>query len=84
MTVLAVDVGGTKLACAVGDGPVHRVQTGDDPWGALTQLLDEHAAGATAIGVGCGGPMEWPAGVVSPRGISFQFVSIKRRFPPME
>lgn len=65
-SVLAVDVGGTKLACAVGDGPVQRVPTGDDPWASLTGLLDPLAAGVTAIGVGCGGPMEWPAGVVAP------------------
>jgi glucokinase len=69
MTVLAVDVGGTKLAACRDGGDVHRVPTGTDPWGALTALLDPHADGITAMGVGCGGPMEWPAGVVSPVNI---------------
>lgn len=67
--VLAVDIGGTKLACALGDGPVHRVPTAADPWEALTGLLDAHVHGVTAIGVGCGGPMQWPAGVVAPLNI---------------
>ena len=34
--VLAVDVGGTKLAACRDGGDVHRVPTGADPWGALT------------------------------------------------
>lgn len=67
--VLAVDVGGTKLAACVGDRPVRTVPTGPDPWGALTALLDPLAGGVTAIGVGAGGPMVWPAGVVSPLNI---------------
>jgi glucokinase len=67
--VLAVDIGGTKLAACLDDGHLARVPTGDDPWGALTGLLDPLAKGATAIGVGCGGPMEWPAGVVAPLNI---------------
>ena len=69
MTVLAVDVGGTKLAACRDGGDVSRVPTGEDPWAALTGLLDPLAVGVTAIGVGCGGPMEWPAGVVSPVNI---------------
>jgi len=69
MTVLAVDVGGTKLAACRDGGDVHRVPTGADPWGALTALLDPLTDGVTAMGVGCGGPMEWPAGVVSPVNI---------------
>ena len=69
MTVLAVDVGGTKLAACRDGGDIHRVPTGADPWGALTALLDPLTDGITAMGVGCGGPMEWPAGVVSPVNI---------------
>jgi glucokinase len=69
MTVLAVDIGGTKLACAYGDGPVTQVPTGEDAWASLTSLLDPVAEGCTAIGVGCGGPMDWPAGVVAPLNI---------------
>jgi glucokinase len=72
VTVLAVDVGGTKLAAAPWDGtlgPAVRSPTGADPWSALTDLLDPVAEGVEGIGVGCGGPMQWPAGVVSPLNI---------------
>ena len=72
MTVLAVDVGGTKLAASRWDGglgEVHRVATGPDPWGALCALLDPLADGVEALGVGCGGPMTWPVGEVSPLNI---------------
>jgi glucokinase len=72
VTVLAVDVGGTKLAAARWDGAlgaVVRSPTGADPWAALTELLDPVAPGVEGIGVGCGGPMQWPAGVVSPLNI---------------
>ena len=69
MTVLAVDIGGTKLAACVDGGDITRVPTGSDPWGALTALLDPLATGIDALGVGSGGPMEWPAGVVAPLNI---------------
>ena len=69
MSVLAVDIGGTKIAACVDDGPIDRVRTSEDPWAALTGLLDPLAKGVEAIGVGCGGPMEWPAGVVAPLNI---------------
>ena len=59
MTVLAVDVGGTKLAACRDGGDVTRVPTTEDPWAALTALLDPLADGITALGVGCGGPMEF-------------------------
>ncbi|MCW2599517.1 MAG: hypothetical protein JWM02_1346 [Frankiales bacterium] len=72
MTYLAVDIGGTKLAAARWDGSLgemHRSPTGDDPWPVLTALLDPLADGMEGIGVGCGGPMEWPQGHVSPLNI---------------
>ena len=74
MTVLAIDVGGTKIAAGlVADGltGVVRCPTGADPWGALTALVDPlvEGGGLTGIGVGCGGPMTWPAGEVSPLNI---------------
>ncbi len=70
--VLAVDIGGTKMAAALcGDGlsEVSRCPTGLAPWESLVQLLDPLAPGVEAIGVGCGGPMAWPAGEVSPLNI---------------
>ena len=72
MTVLAVDIGGTKIAAARWDGAlgdVARTRTGVDPWTALTDLLDPLAEGVEAVGIGCGGPMVWPAGDVSPLNI---------------
>lgn len=77
MTVLALDVGGTKLAAGLvdDDGTVLRrdrtptVPT--DPWPTLVALLDRLVDGASidGVGIGCGGPMSWPAGAVSPLNI---------------
>ncbi|WP_433333757.1 ROK family protein [Spirillospora sp. CA-294931] len=82
--VLAVDIGGTKMASAVVDGAgevvaYDRVATPDDPdaevlWRALDGLLGKVVADAGApaligVGVGCGGPMTWPAAEVSPLNI---------------
>jgi glucokinase len=78
--VLALDIGGTKLAASWVDreGGVHgrrEIPTaptglgrGDELWQQVTALLDQVAAGEqpAAVGVGCGGPMHWPDGVVSP------------------
>jgi glucokinase len=81
--VLAIDIGGTKLAAGVvgPDGAVtadRRVPTprgeradAEALWSTLVRLAREvlDAAGQPAlggIGVGCGGPMTWPAGEVSP------------------
>ncbi|WP_019872852.1 ROK family protein [Sporichthya polymorpha] len=80
---LAVDVGGTKLAAGLVDGAgtvlaADRVPTPRSPdaeviWTALADLVRRvHAKAAAApvgIGVGCGGPMVWPAGRVSPLNI---------------
>lgn len=81
--VLAVDVGGTKLAAGVvsqagGLLAAQRVVTppaasADELFVAVAQLcrhvLDEAAIDVGAIGVGCGGPMLYPDGVVSPLNI---------------
>jgi glucokinase len=83
--VLAVDIGGTKLAVGVvdGDGRVRHAErvatpTGGDAetvWDALAGLIDrvrsaaDGAAVPYGIGVGCGGPMRRTEGVVSPLNI---------------
>ena len=81
LPVLALDVGGTKLAAGVvaDDGSVVAAARAATPagegaeavWAALTGLAAEVLveAGSPAvqgIGVGCGGPMAWPAGRVTP------------------
>lgn len=73
MPVLALDVGGTKLAAALVDDDgallrVGRCATPPDPWPACVELLAQVRDGVAVdgVGAGCGGPMRWPAGVVSP------------------
>ena len=80
---LAVDVGGSKLAAAVvrRDGQllasermaVPHASSADDLFATLEDLCRRvlHAADTdvVAIGVGCGGPMQYPAGRVSPLNI---------------
>src|SRR5579859_3100236 len=82
-SALALDIGGTKLAAAVVNraGQVLAAQlvrtppvaTGDELFGVLEALargvLDSAHAEVSCIGVGCGGPMQYPAGVVSPLNI---------------
>ncbi|GAC1445581.1 MAG: ROK family protein [Mycobacteriales bacterium] len=76
-TVLALDIGGTKIAGAVVgiDGEIRRRERiatpPGDPWPALSRLLDRLAERqrVVGIGVGCGGPLRWPAGEVSPLNI---------------
>lgn len=79
--VLALDIGGTKIAAAlVGpQGRVHRHTTrptrgdsdGEVLYGDLCALLDDVRRGVelAGVGVGCGGPMRWPEGEVSPLNI---------------
>ena len=81
--VLAVDVGGTKMAAGVVDrgGRVlaserivtDRTASADALFGALEdvcrRVLRRAETRVCGIGVGCGGPMEYPAGVVSPLNI---------------
>jgi glucokinase len=82
--ILAIDIGGTKLAVAVVE-PGGRVAAYDriatpvgldaeGLWRTLESLLDKVVAdsGTTTlggVGVGCGGPMTWPAAEVSPLNI---------------
>lgn len=78
--VLAIDVGGTKLAAAAvtrsGD-IVRRARAstlaaadGEALFARVIAVADEAFDAApravSAIGVGCGGPQRWPEGVVSP------------------
>ena len=82
--VLAIDVGGTKLAAGLvdADGAVRAVERtpteagadGETLWSGLVGLVDRvmTAAGTpdiAGVGVGCGGPMRWPSGEVSPLNI---------------
>ncbi|MGR6914546.1 ROK family protein [[Actinomadura] parvosata] len=77
--ILAVDVGGTKMAAGLvaHDGTVtatRRVATpqGADAetlWQTLADLIAPLAPAAEGVGVGCGGPLTWPEGTVSPLNI---------------
>ena len=84
LPVLAIDVGGTKLAAGLVDTdgqvlssyavPTPPAGDAETVWSTLLTLLDRAlaqaepagAAGIAGVGVGCGGPMRWPAGEVSP------------------
>src|SRR5438045_2441815 len=80
---LAIDIGGTKMAAAVvsEDGGLlasDRIATSPsaDAEGLVASLEDlcraligASGASISAIGVGCGGPMQYPAGIVSPLNI---------------
>jgi glucokinase len=87
-SVLAIDIGGTKLAAALVDSegrisgqaslPTPQGVDAETLWRAVMALVDGVAGGGTGnaaraslagVGVGCGGPMLWPAGVVSPLNI---------------
>jgi glucokinase len=78
--VIAVDVGGTKLAAGIvrDDGilssrvdmPTPLDVDADTLFAALTDLVDHlDASGALAVGVGCGGPMDANGEHVSPLNI---------------
>lgn len=79
--VLAVDIGGTKLAAGVVTdagvllerrvAPTARDGDAEALFATLTELVDglETAAGAAACGVGCGGPMTPGGEEVSPLNI---------------
>ena len=84
MNVLAVDIGGTKIAAGVvtPDGELVRSASaptpGDDLFGRLVELIEDVRGGdeLAACGVGCGGPMTAGGEEVSPLNIP-QW----RRFP---
>ena len=103
-SVLAIDVGGTKLAAATVEPggrlttwmqvPTPRDLDSEQLWRTLDarvqRLLDEAKMAApddlAGVGAGCGGPMEWPAGLVSPLNIpvwrSFPLrARLQERFP---
>jgi len=100
---LAVDIGGTKLAAALVElqgriAGYARVETptgldGEALWRTLVallgKLLAEHGDPPLAgVGVGCGGPMTWPAAEVSPLSIpawrDFPLRDrLAERFPPI-
>ncbi len=83
LPVLAIDIGGTKMAAGVVDpggrlSGSARVATpsgadAESLWRTLVGLVrsvvdgDEQLEG---VGIGCGGPMAWPAGEVSPLNIA--------------
>jgi glucokinase len=80
--VLALDIGGTKLAAAVVDPTgraisARRVPTptkvdGEGLWATVSSLLDgvmRRVDAVAGVGVGVGGPMSWPAGEISPLNI---------------
>ncbi|MFL6055618.1 MAG: ROK family protein [Actinoallomurus sp.] len=77
--VLAVDVGGTKMAAALVEpggriAAYERIATPQPPhadaetlWRTVLSVIDKLPAERLAgVGVGCGGPMSWPSGKVSP------------------
>lgn len=82
--VLAIDIGGTKLAVGVVDeeGRVlesRRAPNPNPPTGdgegllqsllALISELSTERSAFLGVGIGCGGPMRWPSGEVSPLNI---------------
>jgi len=82
--VLALDIGGTKLAAGIVDPGGRltasaRVETpsgldGEGLWSTVIALVHRFTRGVRAgqiagVGVGCGGPMIWPEGLVSPLNI---------------
>lgn len=77
--VLALDIGGTKLAAGVvtADGTIHSVtlvptprrSNADDLWKAVCDLLEPFLGDCVAVGVGCGGPMAFGGETVSPLNI---------------
>ena len=79
-SILAIDVGGTKLAAGVvgGDGrllrsasaPTAPARDAEELFDALARLVDEVRGGdEAACGVGCGGPMTAGGEAVSPLNI---------------
>jgi glucokinase len=77
-TVLAVDIGGTKMAAGLVDRVGHLGWTAQVPtpagaaeviFAALAELLRGVPEGSVACGIGCGGPMSAGGELVSPLNI---------------
>ncbi|MEV4292075.1 ROK family protein [Nonomuraea bangladeshensis] len=73
--VLAIDIGGTKLAAALVDEEGSALRSGTRPtprtdvMTALTALIEEVTGDgppAVAVGIGCAGPLDLATGAVSP------------------
>ncbi|GAA1759965.1 ROK family protein [Nonomuraea bangladeshensis] len=73
--VLAIDIGGTKLAAALVDEEGSALRSGTRPtprtdvMAALTALIEEVTGDgppAVAVGIGCAGPLDLATGAVSP------------------
>ncbi|QYC38615.1 Glucokinase [Nonomuraea coxensis DSM 45129] len=73
--VLAIDIGGTKLAAALVDEEGSALRSGTRPtprtdvMTALAALIEEVTGGgppAVAVGIGCAGPLDLATGTVSP------------------
>ena len=82
--VLAVDIGGTKLAAGLVDDdgavlvsdrtPTTPGASGEDLWDSLVALTERvrrrgGSPQVVGVGIGSGGPMRWPSGEVSPLNI---------------
>ncbi len=81
--VLALDVGATKMAGGIverdGTVAISRIvatppaANADALWRTASGLLDDvkaqYPSDVAGIGIGCGGPMVWPQGLVSPLNI---------------
>jgi glucokinase len=75
MTMLALDIGGTKIAGGLVDSGGRLLRqatrpTGADPLRSLLEVVAELEVGAVdGVGIGCAGPIDTVAGTVSPINI---------------
>jgi glucokinase len=85
LPAVAIDMGGTKIAAGIVEPAGRIVQfgrvatprelDGEQLWRTLDSLIARVTKGiggvseVAGVGCGCGGPMEWPAGKVSPLNI---------------
>src|SRR5262245_27682155 len=75
MIMLALDIGGTKIAGGLVDPDGRLVRhtsrpTGTEPFVSLREVVDELAVGEVAgVGIGCAWPIDTVAGTVSPINI---------------
>ena len=69
-----LDAGGRVLAAGRVETPTSDVASAEGLWRTVLSLLDRfdevrEDRELVGVGVGCGGPMRWPAGEVSPLNI---------------